>query len=97
MRVPRGSTLASVYESLNKTQRKRLDSVEKARMSEPEAIRAVYHRTYESVRKAVNAGVPVRILADRLNVSAARVYQMRDQADAYAEEKKNLQSELDDN
>ena len=80
MRVTPGTTLDEVYASLTKSQQKKIESVEKARKNEPAAIKAVQNKAREAVRKALDAGVPARTLADRLSVSPARVYQMREEA-----------------
>lgn len=86
MRVQPGASLDEVYAGLTKTQQKRVEAVETARAKEAEAVRAVQNRAREAVRKALAAGVPARLLADRLGISPARVYQMRDEAQAYAEQ-----------
>lgn len=80
MRVTPGTSLDEIYNSLTKTQQKKIESVEKARENEPAAIKAVQNKAREAVRKALDAGVPARILAGRLSVSPARVYQMREEA-----------------
>lgn len=80
MRVTPGTSMDEVYSSLTKTQQRKIAAVEKARENEPVAIKAAQNKAREAVRKALEAGVPARILADRLSVSPARVYQMRDEA-----------------
>lgn len=80
MRVTPGTSMDEVYASLTKVQQKKIAAVEKAREDEPAAIKAVQNKAREAVRKALDVGVPARILADRLSVSPARVYQMRDEA-----------------
>lgn len=83
MRVTPGSTLDEVYSSLSKRQQNRVEAVETARSKEAEQIKSVQNKSREAVRRALEVGVPARILADRLGVSPARVYQMRDEAQAF--------------
>lgn len=67
---------------LTKSQERAIAAVTKAREEEAHKIQAVAQVTYTKVAKALKAGVPAVVLASRLGVSRARIYQMRDQAEA---------------
>lgn len=83
MRVKPGSTIDEVFQSLSRSQHRHVEAVLAAREQEPEALRAVQNRAYSAVLRAMESGVPARLLADRLGVSPARIYQMREEAIAY--------------
>lgn len=87
MRVSPGTTLDEEYGSLTKRQQNKIAAIESARQKEDAQVKALVNRSREAVRKALEADVPARIIADRLGVSAARVYQLRDAAEQYAEAK----------
>lgn len=93
MRVKPGTSLQEAFAALSARQQARVAAIETAREKEDEAIRAVLNRSREGVRKALDAGVPARIIAERIGVSSARVYQMRDEALAYAAERKAAQAQ----
>lgn len=78
MRVKPGATVEETERLLAPDQKKILGQVTVARGREGSAV----DETRELVRVALAANVPARVLADRLNVSLARVYQMRDEATA---------------
>lgn len=69
-------------QQLTRSQQRALDAVLAARAVEPERVHAVVLITKAKVAKALDAGVPAVVLAERLGVSRARVYQMRDEAKA---------------
>ena len=83
MRLAYDTDLNEVFEGLTKAQQRRVEAVEKARAAEADAIKAIQNRAREGIRKALDAGVPARILADRVGVPPARIYQMRDEALTY--------------
>lgn len=68
---------------LTKRQQRLIEDILSAKAAEPGLIRAVQHKTHDKVRRAMERGIPAPILASVMNVSRARVYQMRDQADAF--------------
>lgn len=86
MKIKPGWTNEEALAALSPDQTYLLQTVEHARDEEPYRIREALNVTREAVRQALAAGVPARLLADLLGVSAARVYQMRDQATAYEAE-----------
>lgn len=87
MRMSRGVSVADAYEQLTARQRRALNAVRKARDEEDAAVQEVLSRSYRATLDALNAGVPARVIADDLGISAARVYQLRDLA------RKELQGE----
>jgi hypothetical protein len=81
MRLAQGASMDEVQDSLGTRQRALLTEVLDHRANEAEAIEVYEQRQaalHASVRKALKAGVPVALIADRLGVTKARVYQMRD-------------------
>lgn len=68
---------------LTKTQARLLAAVERTHSEEPSKLRAVRHSTHDRVRKALNGGVPAVLIAERMGLTRSRIYQMRDQANAY--------------
>jgi hypothetical protein len=85
MRVKPGSTTDEAFAALSKRQQTQVLTIEAARAVEDEKVRAVLHKSREAIRKALASGVPARVIASRLGVSPARIYQMRDEAVAYTE------------
>jgi len=88
MRVKPGTTSDEAFAALTKRQQAQVVAIETSRAEEDGKMRAVANRSHEAVRKALANGVPARVIATRLGVSPARVYQMRDAAIEYAENKK---------
>lgn len=86
MRIKPGWTYEEALEALSDEQRETVTAVEQARDSEAARVLAALNVTRESVRAALASGVPAYVLATTLGVSRARVYQMRDEATAYAAE-----------
>ena len=84
MRARTASTVDEVYEGLNKRQKTYIESIEKAHEKRQPEVRAALNKPREAVRKALLAGVPARVIAARLEVSPARVYQMREEAERFA-------------
>lgn len=82
MRVHPNQPLEDVEASLNKIQRKYLRELDVARDTEDARIREVRQDLRRRVKKAMESGVPVVLLSRHLDVSLARVYQMRDEVDA---------------
>lgn len=68
---------------LTKRQQRLITDILSAKAAEPDLLRAVQHKTHDKVRRAMERGIPAPILAAVLDVSRARVYQMKDQADAF--------------
>lgn len=92
MRIKAGWTLEDTFNALSDEQRDAVAEVEQARDSEAAAIRAALNVAREAVRRALAAGVPAHVLADRLGVSRARVYQMRDEAQTYYTEQREARA-----
>lgn len=86
MRAKSGTTGDEAFAALSKRQQAQVVAIETARAEEGEKVRAIVNRAHEATRKALANGVPARVIAMRLGVSPARVYQMRDNAQAYAAE-----------
>ena len=93
MRVKPGASADDIFAGLTKKQQNAMLAIERTRAAEDAAVLAVTNRSREAVRKALEGGVPARLIASRLGVSAARVYQMRDEAVAYAEGKTAAKAE----
>lgn len=87
MRIKSGTTLAEVEESLNTSQRFRLNGVAQALSAQnaaEEEFRLARVALREKVSQALREGVPVRVLSQRLRISHARIYQMRDESEKAA-------------
>lgn len=96
MRIPAGTTLNEAYENLSTKQKDRIARALAFREEEPQKVReaeqkvkAILQRSRDEVRKALEEGVPASILSHRLNLSPARIYQMRDEAIKFNESKKS--------
>lgn len=80
MRVRPGASTDEIVAELSRDQKNRLARVERAREREKRAAQEAMQETRMQVRAALEAGVPARVLSDRLGLSLARIYQMRDEA-----------------
>lgn len=76
-------TATTATDKLNEAQRVLLGRVQQLRASEAERSRREVNRVREAVRDALAENVPVSVLMATLDVTKARVYQMRDEANAY--------------
>lgn len=65
-----------VYANLSPQQKSAMDKAREVRDEEPEVIRETRRRSYAAVRKALEVGVPPQLVAHRLGVTTARVYQL---------------------
>lgn len=81
MRQAQGTSMDEVQSALSEKQASLLRDVLDRRGDETNAIEA-YEKAQRSlhgaVRKALRAQVPAVLIAERLNVTKGRVYQMRD-------------------
>lgn len=81
MRIKPGASSEETVKAMTPVQRRLLGTVERARAREQSVVKDSVDRTREAVREALSEGVPARIMASRLDVSLARIYQMRDEAE----------------
>jgi hypothetical protein len=80
MRRKPGATTEEVIESLTKTQRVALDRVSKAQENTRAAEAKQKADLQKAIIKAIDAAIPVPVIAETLGVTRGRVYQMRDEA-----------------
>lgn len=87
MRVKSGVTAENLFDDLTPRQRgyvlaveRSREKIERTREQHEKALAKVTQASREAVAKALSNGVPARLIASRLGLSTARVYQMRDEA-----------------
>lgn len=83
MRVRPGTPVEQIVASLSKDQAKALTAVKASRNREEQATTKAAEWGEDVKRQvlaAIEANVPVQVLADSLGVTRARIYQMRDEA-----------------
>lgn len=86
MRIQPGASVEETIEALAPAQRRLIQRAENARAREQRIIQESMDKSRIAVQKALDGGVPARVMAARLGVSLARVYQMRDEAREVLEE-----------
>ena len=82
-RVAPGTPVDQIVASLSKPQAKALSAVKASRNREEAAVSKASEWGEDVKRQvltAIEANVPVQVLADSLGVTRARIYQMRDEA-----------------
>jgi DNA-binding NarL/FixJ family response regulator len=88
MRARPNQTIEQLAGQLDEKQAEWLYSLSERRRIEQRAQGELNERQYElrgTVLEALKAGIPAKLIANRLNVSDKRIYQMRDLARTEAE------------
>lgn len=79
-------SLDALTERLSEAQRNALVDVQQAHATEAVRLARAKNSKREAVRVALEAGVPARVLMAALGVGRARIYQMKDEAEAFSPE-----------